>query len=161
MLKVLIADDEYKVGFLVKKLIEWDKLNLEFAGLVQDGMTAYEKICECTPDIVITDIRMPVLSGLELIKKVIDEGRSVHFIVISGYKYFEYAQQAIKYGVEDYLLKPIDEVELNQILKKIADTETNREKESRSVDTMVKKLHDSRYILHREFLNSISGDGDE
>ena len=91
MLKVLIADDEYKVGFLVKKLIEWDKLNLEFAGLVQDGMTAYEKICECTPDIVITDIRMPVLSGLELIKKVIDEGRSVHFIVISGYKYFEYA----------------------------------------------------------------------
>ena len=82
---------------------------------------------------------MPVLSGLELIKKVIDEGRSVHFIVISGYKYFEYAQQAIKYGVEDYLLKPIDEVELNQILKKIADTETNREKESRSVDTMVKK----------------------
>ena len=121
-------------------------------------MTAYEKICECAPDIVITDIRMPVLSGLELIKKVIDEGRSVHFIVISGYKYFEYAQQAIKYGVEDYLLKPIDEVELNQILKKIADTETNREKESRSVDTMVKKLHDSRYILHREFLNSISGD---
>ena len=158
MLKVLIADDEYKVGFLVKKLIDWDKLNLEFAGLVQDGMTAYEKICECAPDIVITDIRMPVLSGLELIKKVIDEGRSVHFIVISGYKYFEYAQQAIKYGVEDYLLKPIDEVELNQILKKIADTETNREKESRSVDTMVKKLHDSRYILHREFLNSISGD---
>ena len=158
MLKVLIADDEYKVGFLVKKLIDWDKLNLEFAGLVQDGVTAYEKICECAPDIVITDIRMPVLSGLELIKKVIDEGRSVHFIVISGYKYFEYAQQAIKYGVEDYLLKPIDEVELNQILKKIADTETNREKESRSVDTMVKKLHDSRYILHREFLNSISGD---
>ena len=103
---------------------------------------------------------MPVLSGLELIKKVLDEGRSVHFIVISGYKYFEYAQQAIKYGVEDYLLKPIDEVELNQILKKIADTETNREKESRSVDTMVKKLHDSRYILHREFLNSISGDGE-
>lgn len=70
MLKVLIADDEYKVGYLVKKLIEWEKLNLEFAGLVQDGMTAYEKICKCAPDIVITDIRMPVLSGLELIKKV-------------------------------------------------------------------------------------------
>lgn len=160
MLKVLIADDEYKVGYLVKKLIEWEKLNLEFAGLVQDGLTAYKKICECAPDIVITDIRMPVLSGLELIKKVIDEGRSVHFIVISGYKYFEYAQQAIKYGVEDYLLKPIDEVELNQILKKISDAESSREKEIHSVDTMAKKLHDSRYILHREFLNSISGDGE-
>lgn len=160
MLKVLIADDEYKVGFLVKKLIEWDKLNLEFAGFVQDGMTAYETICECNPDIVITDIRMPVLNGLELIKKVVSEGRNIHFIVISGYKYFEYAQQAIKFGVEDYLLKPIDEVELNQILKKIADTETSREHEIQNVGTMARKLHDSRYILHREFLNSISEERD-
>ena len=73
MLKVLIADDEYKVGFLVKKLIDWDKLNLEFAGLVQDGMTAYEKICECAPDIVITDIRMPGMTGLELAHHILRE----------------------------------------------------------------------------------------
>lgn len=155
MLKVLIADDEYKVGFLVKSLIEWDRLNLEFTEIVQDGATAYQKILEHTPDIVITDIRMPGLSGLDLIKKVTEENRPIHFIVISGYKYFEYAQQAIKYGVEDYLLKPIDEVELNSILKKIADEEYSRRKEMGSADKMAKKLRNSRYILHREFLNSI------
>lgn len=67
MLKVLIADDKYKVGFLVKSLIEWDRLNLEFTEIVQDGATAYQKSLEHTPDIVITDIRMPGLSGLDLI----------------------------------------------------------------------------------------------
>lgn len=158
MLKVLIADDEHKVGYLVRKLIEWDRLNLEFAGLVQDGITAYHRICQDQPDIVITDIRMPELTGLELIKRVTEEGYKVHFIVISGYKYFEYAQQAIKYGVEDYLLKPIEENELNQILGRICELEQNREKALKRVDSMERIIHDSKHVLHREFLGSITAD---
>lgn len=158
MLKVLIADDEYKVGFLVRKLIEWERLNLEFAGIVQDGVTAYHRICEECPDIVITDIRMPELTGLELIKRVTEEGYRVHFIVISGYKYFEYAQQAIKYGVEDYLLKPIEENELNQILEKICEQEQNREKVQKRVDSMEQRIQDSKHVLHREFLECITSE---
>lgn len=156
MQKVLIADDERKVGFLIKSLIQWDRLDLEFAGLVKDGVTAYEKIREIKPDIVITDIRMPGLSGLELIRKVTESELHPHFIVISGYKYFEYAQQAIKYGVEDYLLKPVDETELNEILKRICEKERNRQRERGHLYAVEQKLSDSKYVLHREFLNSIT-----
>ena len=109
MLKVLIADDEKKVGLLVKNLIRWEELQLEFMDIVQDGQAAYEVIMDKRPDIVITDIRMPSLSGLDMIKKVTESSLPVHFIVISGYRYFEYAQTALKFGVKDYLLKPIEE----------------------------------------------------
>ncbi len=156
MQKVLIADDERKVGFLIKSLIQWERLDLEFAGLVKDGVTAYEKIRELKPDIVITDIRMPGLSGLELIRKVTESGLRPHFIVISGYKYFEYAQQAIKYGVEDYLLKPVDETELNEILKRICEAERSRQRERGHLNAVEQKLNDSKYVLHREFLNSLT-----
>lgn len=159
MRRVLIADDESKVGLLIKNLIEWERLELECVGLVRDGDTAYEKIKEFRPDIVITDIRMPGLSGLDLIRKVVEEKLHVRFIVVSGYKYFEYAQQAIRYGVEDYLLKPVDEVELNQILDRICASEREKEKENQRLHTAERKLSDSKYILHREFLESISHNG--
>ncbi len=153
--KVLIADDEIKVGQLVKRLIQWDKLGLTCIGLVTDGQTAYEKILSESPDIVITDIRMPVLTGLEMIQKASEQGIKCHFIVVSGYKYFDYAQKALKYGVEDYLLKPIDEDELNGQLKKIVAEEEQREDKQQQVDRIEKKLEDSKYLRHKEFLKQI------
>lgn len=152
MLKVLIADDEKKVGLLVKNLIQWEELNLEFMDMVQDGKTAYEVIMEKRPDIVITDIRMPSLSGLEMIEKVTAAGLSVHFIVISGYRYFEYAQTALKFGVKDYLLKPIDEDELNKILKKVCEETEKIRGEQQHVRNLEKNLENSRHILHRELM---------
>lgn len=153
--KVLIADDEIKVGQLVKRLIQWDKLGLTCIGLVTDGQTAYEKILSESPDIVITDIRMPVLTGLEMIQKASEQGIKCHFIVVSGYKYFDYAQKALKYGVEDYLLKPIDEDELNGQLQKIVAEEEKREDKQQQVDQIEKKLEDSKYLRHKEFLKQI------
>lgn len=155
MLKVLIADDEKKVGLLVKNLIEWEKLGLEFMDIVQDGQTAYEVIMEKKPDIVITDIRMPSLSGLEMIQKVTETGQQVHFIVISGYRYFEYAQSALKYGVKDYLLKPIDEDELNKILKKVCEEEAEAVGLQQHVQTLEKNLKNSKHMLHRERMERV------
>lgn len=155
MLKVLIADDERKVGLLVKNLIEWEELGLEFMDIVQDGQTAYEVILAQKPDIVITDIRMPSLSGLEMIQKVTESGLQVHFIVISGYRYFEYAQSALKYGVKDYLLKPIDEDELNKILKKVCEEEEKARGFQQHVKTLEKNLEDSKHMLHRELLERV------
>ncbi len=153
--KVLIVDDEIKVGQLVKRLIQWDKLGLICIGLVTDGQTAYETILSESPDIVITDIRMPVLTGLEMIQKASEQGVKCHFIVVSGYKYFDYAQKALKYGVENYLLKPIDEEELNQQLLKIVEEEEQREDKQQQVDKIEKKLEDSKYLRHKEFLKQI------
>ena len=67
-MKVLIADDEIKVCRLIQHLVDWDALEMDIVGFANDGKTAYESICEKKPDIVITDIRMPVYDGLELIR---------------------------------------------------------------------------------------------
>lgn len=107
MLRVIIADDEYKICQLIEKLVDWKSLDMEVVDIVQNGVEALESINSLSPDIVITDIRMPGYDGLELIKLSRDTKKALKFIIISGYRHFEYAQSAIKYGVSDYLLKPI------------------------------------------------------
>ena len=121
MLKVIIADDEPKVCKLILKLVNWDELGMEVVAISNDGETAFQEICEKQPHIVITDIRMPIYDGIELIRRAKELYKDVNFIVISGYSQFEYAQQAIKYGVDDYLLKPIKKMELKKALEKIAE----------------------------------------
>ncbi len=118
-LKVIVADDEQLICGLLAKMIHWQEIGLELAGSAYDGESLLNMILESEPDIVITDINMPRLSGLEVIKRVRESGICCRFIIVSGYRQFEYAYNALKYDVEDYLLKPIDEDELNRTLEKI------------------------------------------
>lgn len=127
MYKVLIADDEPKVCRLIEKVVDWKTLGLEIAGVVENGIQALAAIKEQDVDIVITDIRMPGYDGLELIRRAKEINAQIGFVIISGHRQFDYAQKAIRYGVEDYLLKPIDEKELAKILKKmVAGRESSR-----------------------------------
>ena len=130
-MKVLIADDEIKVCRLIQHLVDWDALEMDIVGFANDGKTAYESICEKKPDIVITDIRMPVYDGLELIRRAKEVNPEINFIVISGYSQFEYAQQAIKYGVKDYLLKPLKKRELENSLTEIKESHESLIKSTR------------------------------
>lgn len=116
--RVLIVDDEFRIGRLIKKLIHWGEFALECVDVVDNGGTAFEIIqsVRC-PDVVITDIRMPKINGLELIAMTREIHKNMKFVVISGYKEFEYAHQALQYGVEDYLLKPVNEEELDALAK--------------------------------------------
>ncbi|WMJ89972.1 response regulator transcription factor [Anaerocolumna sp. MB42-C2] len=120
MLKVIIADDEDKICQLIYKLIDWDSLRMRVEAIAHNGVEAFELIQLHNPDIVITDIRMPGYDGLEFISKVKEYNESTQFIIISGYQQFEYAQKAIKYGVSDYLLKPIKKDELTAALTKMS-----------------------------------------
>jgi two-component system response regulator YesN len=120
-MKVIIADDEAKVANLIKALIDWDGLGMEFVGIAKNGDEALELIREHDPDIVVTDIRMPGLSGIELIGQAREIKRTVEFIIISGHRHFNYAHSAMQYGVSDYLLKPIDKDELHRTLFKMKD----------------------------------------
>lgn len=117
---VLIVDDEYRIAMLINKLIHWEELNLECAGVVDNSIIALETVQKDDVDIMITDIRMPQMDGMELIEKAIKANPSLKVIVISGYKEFEYAQKAIQFGVGSYLVKPINEHAINENLKKIA-----------------------------------------
>lgn len=121
MLKVLIADDEEKICQLILKLIDWELLGLEVFRTVSNGLDAIMAVEEGRPEIVITDIRMPGIDGMELIKRVKEVSPMTEVIIISGYRHFEYAQTAIRYGVRNYLLKPIRKDELNETLRKIRD----------------------------------------
>lgn len=123
MYKVLIVDDEIFVRKGLISLIDWSALQYEICGEAENGQQAIELIEELKPDLVIVDIRMPVLDGLGLIKHVKEAGQTGPlFIIISGYHDFTYAQQALRYNVSDYILKPVDEDELQSTLKKLAGT---------------------------------------
>jgi len=119
LLKVLIADDEDRICRLIVKLIDWDALEMKVVGIAHNGIEAIELIKTLVPDIVITDIRMPGYDGLDMIMKAKEVNEQLEFIIISGYGQFEYAQKAIRYGVSDYLLKPIKKEELEKTLLRI------------------------------------------
>lgn len=118
-MKVVIADDEQKICQLIQLLIDWEALGMEIAAVVHNGVDAVEAVKEYQPDIMITDIKMPGYDGLEMISRAKEINPELEFIIISGYRNFNYAQQAIKYGVKDYLLKPIGEQELREALNNI------------------------------------------
>ena len=121
MLRVVLADDENKILLLLQKLIEWERLGYEIVGTANDGLRALELVREKRPHLLITDVRMPGCSGIELIRQAKELQPNLHFIIISGYRKFEYAQNALKYGVEDYLLKPLKQEELTGILLRLSD----------------------------------------
>ncbi|PZD94486.1 DNA-binding response regulator [Paenibacillus sambharensis] len=121
MYKVLLVDDEMFVRKGLLNLIDWEALGYEICGEADNGEEALALMDECQPDLVVTDIRMPVLDGLGLIAAVVNQRQwNPAFIIVSGYHDFKYAQQALRYGVNDYILKPIDEEELTATLRKLA-----------------------------------------
>ena len=119
MIKVIIADDEFRVCKLICNLIDWASLEMEIVGTAHDGLEAFRLIEIEKPDIIVTDIRMPGMDGLTLIGKAKAICPEAEIIIISGYRDFEYAQEAIKYGVNDYVLKPVKKEELEGTLENI------------------------------------------
>lgn len=117
MLKVVIADDEQHISKLLNSLIDWNALGYEIVGNARDGYSALRLCDEKKPDILITDIRMPGLGGMELIHELHRLHPEIKVIIITGYSQFEYAHQALRFGVVDYLLKPIKKEELLRALE--------------------------------------------
>lgn len=124
---IVVAEDE---ALLLENLIhkiEAANAGFEVIGSAQTGIQAYELIEELNPDVLVTDIRMPAMDGLDLIRKVSESHPRMDCIITSGYSDFEYARTAIKYRVYDYLLKPVDIEELKAALKKLRDKYTSEQ----------------------------------
>ena len=116
MLKMIIVDDEKIIRETIHSLIDWNSLGIDVAAVCKDGIEAFDCILDEYPDIVMTDIKMPGLSGLDLIEKVRAAQLNTEFIILSGYGEFEFARTAMRYGVKHYLLKPSNETEITQVI---------------------------------------------
>jgi two-component system response regulator YesN len=114
MEKLLIVDDEYLVRTGLSETVNWQSLGLEVVGTAQNGEKGLQLAHELQPDLIISDVRMPVMDGLEMAKRLFDEKADLAIIVYSGYKDFEYAHRALDSGVAGFLLKPIE----NEVLEK-------------------------------------------
>ena len=128
MYNAFILDDEPFVRARIKELIDWKGIGFSIVGEASNGEDGYRKILSLKPDLVVTDIRMPVFSGLELIRKVTSKMPNCRFIIFSGYNDFDYAHEAMKYGVKNYLLKPVNKQELEYAVSHIKE-ELSRKRE--------------------------------
>ncbi|MBQ9865524.1 MAG: response regulator [Lachnospiraceae bacterium] len=130
MLRVFLAEDEYVIREGIKKNIDWEAVGCEFCGEAADGETALEKVTELKPDLIISDIRMPFMDGLEFCSKAKELFPDIHIILLTGYEEFEYARKAIDIGVVRYLTKPISREELSKILSDISSRYKGKEDET-------------------------------
>ena len=106
MYRVIIVDDEPVIRRGLRETIEWDALGLEVAGEAADGNEALKLVRDIRPEILITDIRMPDMDGIALIREIRKTDLNVKITILSGYSDYDYLKEAIRLGVDNYLLKP-------------------------------------------------------
>ncbi|MFU0827421.1 MAG: Stage 0 sporulation A-like protein [Lachnoclostridium sp.] len=149
MMKVLIADDEAMIREGLKCIINWEELGFTVCKEASNGEETLKDILTLNPDLVLLDIRMPRLSGTELVRLAREQEYKGHFIILSGYSDFKYAQTAIRWGVDFYLTKPIDEEELFQAVKTVKEA---LEKEKLQASTMNHYREKAKYTILMDIL---------
>lgn len=161
MVKLLICDDEVKICRLIKNLINWEELGAEVVGMAYDGLTAMQIAEKEKPDIIITDIRMPGMDGLDMIRRIREQKMNTDFIIISGYRQFDYAQKAIRYGVEDYIVKPINEKELYQMVSRIIEKRSRNRRLIRGKESAEMQLRENQKLMQSNYLSQMLDGGKE
>ena len=116
MVKVFLVEDEAIIRHGIRDNIDWASHGFEFAGEAGDGEYAYPLILKAQPDILVTDIKMPFMDGLELSRLVKKALPRMRIIVLSGYNEFEYAKEAVHLEIKEYILKPINAAEMSECL---------------------------------------------
>lgn len=139
--KVLLVDDEILVRDAIGKKIEWNMLGFELAGNCENGRDAAEFIKKNPVDLVLTDICMPHVDGMELSRWLYENYPQIMIIIFSGYSDFEYAKQAIQYKVSEYILKPVTAKELTEVLNRLKIKLDDMRKEERRMDELTKVYH--------------------
>ena len=153
--KILIVDDEEEIRLGVIKKINWESYGFKVVGDAANGVEAWEKANNLKPDIVMTDIRMPFMDGLELGEKIQEIMPSTKIIIFSGCDDFEYAQKAIRLNVSEYVLKPINSENLIEILKRLKCKLDEEYDEKRNIQVLQRYYLESMPIMRQEFLTAV------
>ncbi|WP_026885945.1 response regulator transcription factor [Clostridium beijerinckii] len=153
MWKLVIADDEPKIRRGIENVLNWDRFGIEIVGQAEDGEIALQIIKEKKPDIILLDINMPFLNGLNLLQKLKEIDNKGIVIIISGYDDFSYAQKALQYNVFDYVLKPVSKKNIEEIIVKVVNKLTENEKENNYLEWVKRQLTENREVLQKTFFS--------
>jgi len=150
MYRVVVVEDSLLLRKGLVFTTDWSNLDCEVVGEADNGLEGLDTILAVQPDIVITDIRMPGLDGLQMIERLQGKTEAL-FIIITAYNEFEYARKAVKLGVMDYISKPIDDGDFQAIIRKTClKVEQNHENEK--IRSKLERIGDSRIMLFKEYL---------
>ena len=152
-LKILLAEDDFYVREYIKSIINTKADEFSIVYEAGDGESAYDFLRENHVDIVITDIEMPIMSGLEILQRLKDEERSERSIIISAYEEFDYAKKALELGVYEYILKPLNR---DQVLENLQKVKNSIEKEEMLKD----RLSRINPLLKEKFIGDLIFDRD-
>ncbi len=155
MIKVLVVDDDYSQRGYIKNIIDWVHEGFEICGEAGSGIAALSLIDELKPDLLLLDINMPGMDGLELSKKLYLSSTPIKIVIISGFDEFEYAKEAMAYGAQHYILKPIDKSELLQVIKSIRSEITEAANNKLKMSVLYQKLNHSLPLLREKFLSEL------
>ena len=138
MYRILLVDDEILVRDAIRENIDWAGMDCELVGDCQNGQEAAEFVNKHPVDIVLTDICMPYMDGMELSHFLHDNYPDIVIVIFSGFGEFEYAKKAIRYNVSEYLLKPITAMELTAVIGRMKEKVDQRQKEKRKLENLTK-----------------------
>lgn len=155
LFKLLIADDEQIVIEGIRDSIDWGRYEIEIVGTAKNGSEALKLAKDLKPDIIISDIKMPGLNGLELIEELKDFLPNVKVILISAYEEFDYAKQAIRLGVNSYLSKPVKKAEVINEVNKIKSQLEQKQYEEEITKELRQRFNENLPILREHFLNTL------
>ena len=142
MYKILLVDDEILVRDAIRENIDWGKLDCELIGDCENGKQAVEFVKTHEVDIVLTDILMPYMDGMELSHFLHDNYPDVLIVIFSGFGEFEYAKKAIQYNVSEYMLKPVTAMELTKVIENMKEKLDSRKKEQRKMESLTQVSQD-------------------
>ena len=152
---VLLVDDEEDAVRVMMDRIDWTALGFQLAGYAHNGVEALEIAEDSLPDVVLTDIKMPFMDGLTLGKKLKERDSGIKLIIFSGFDEFEYAKEAIRLEVEEYLLKPVDRHELTEVFTRVRETLDREQDDRENIDQLQDYYMASLPVLQESFLTSL------
>lgn len=153
--RIMLVDDEEEVRKAMIRQMDWERLGFTVVGDAENGQEALEKLEQLEPEVIMTDIRMPYMDGLTLTARIREKYPSIKILIFSGYDDFEYAQQAIKLNVTEYILKPVNGEELAEILNRIKISLDQEIEQRRNFDSLRESYLGSLPILRELFLNDL------
>lgn len=153
--RIMLVDDEEEVRKAMIRKMDWEQLGFTVAGDAENGEDALEKLEQLEPDVVMTDIRMPYMDGLTLVARIREKYPFVKILIFSGYDDFEYAKQAIKYKVTEYILKPVNGEELAEILTRVRVSLDEEIEQRRNISILQESYENSLPMLRELFLNDL------